>query len=832
MTNFQKSLNPKKEWICFYCIDFLDESKRTHRNKQEESLSFAKYTRAQIMIAKYWRRFVALKFYVRIYNLIVFLQVRFRVNQRKKSFHKQVQGKLRPFHLRISRCSYMNLDLSDRKTGKQRRDSLPATGNTNNSGTVTTSNEPHFVYVIATVLDFTKGQLNQTWRIVTDLVSVAPQSGHSRRRRHSAGGSSNSTDNINADNSNTDNTDPSNTDKSINESMKDPVPEPVSSQQPSPQPPRPKQYHYYNTHPQPKHLYFDCSLLLGGVSGYQIVVLSVYQRGSCSRDLLLGQTYVDLSQGMLWKRGGSFSRKLEAQDFAVKDQMGMDMKTECRAAPQGSIDFELSPVQGLCTACGTVLAPVAEDLIRIVSLQQRFPGFVLPKLAGGGLERRKYAVGMQGSGYGSTVSLHRRKSWVALADGRIYMYSHFGDSLKLRINVEFFSFYATIRDRAVVYILRSPDFPDLEFSTYNKEEELRWKCAFLSSFRSKIPISLSAHLAPDSPREGDAGTTNTGGSHRGYDFHTLIRDLALLEVSRYAGKESIMMLFYTPTAMVASSHTPTPTEGSSSALRTTSATDCATAGNSHHSSSSVPMLPPVKVFKEDDKKHTARASTAVGGAHGLPPVGLKPRISFLDNPHPLIPAKSSASIGSLASQSSSYWTDTEGSDTARTYASDLGHTGSAKLPAPPSTTPADTSHNTEGPLKNLFDEIDREIAHIQDVKNKYKKEYRDDRLHQQQQMQAIAAMRSGHHTHRRRQHRPRPSLTAHHMLSKHRSEGETDGAHAGLEGPPPSLQSIREAVSEAYAVEESTMSEQLNTVGAEFVARILTTMRQKKVTPT
>ena len=46
---------------------------------------------------------------------------------------------------------------------------------------------------------------------------------------------------------------------------------------------------------------------------------------------------------------------------------------------------------------------------------------------------------------------------------------------------------------------------------------------------------------------------------------------------------------------------------------------------------------------------------------------------------------------------------------------------------------------------------------------------------------------------------------------------------------PPTLQGIKEAVGEIYQVEEVMLNDTLNTVGANFVARILTSMRQKKM---
>jgi hypothetical protein len=826
MTEFHQRLNPKKEWICFYCIDYLDESKQTHKTKQENNLCLAKFTHSQIVVAKYWRRFSARKFYIQIYNLIVYLQVRFRVNRRKAAFHKQVQGKMRPFTLRIIRCSNLNLDLTNKKGLAARRKKESA--GTHAGGDAEHSSgaeepESNFIYVVATVLDLGKGHLSQTWRLSSELVPVRLVR---KRVSHADVGAS--------------------------------AVRPHADQAAHPghppghhPPPPPHLTPVHHVLQQPKHLHVDCSVLLGGVSGYQYVVLTVFQRGSCSRDLLLGQTYVDLSQGMLWKRGGSFSKPLEAQDFAVKDHLGMDTKSDCRPRPQGSIDFELLPVQGLCAGCGIVYAPCAEDLVRLVSLQPRFPGFTVPRPTGGTQDRRKLGAGLAGGalgvgGGGGGSSIHVKMGWVAIADGRIYLYGHFGDSLKVRINVEHFSFFATIRDRAVVYILRSPDFPDLEFRTSAKEEELRWKCAFLSTFRA-AQQSLP-HRSPPSGETGDGDNsthnTNSNGASRAlpqpqYDMRALVRDLALVEVSRYNGKEAVQLHFYSPGGVVvpqqqllgaSNRHHQQKAAGSgggSSKQRK---------GSAEAVSSAVPFLP----------QHDALLSVAgKGRAHPqhLPPLSA---------------LKGSVSTSSIASSSSSSLTavaDSSQQPVPGRHRSMQIAVTSASLAS------AAAAASSKGALRGLFAEIDSEIAQIEQAKSACKqafKEYRDDvqasLQPQQPQQQQGQAQRRGSmllppqlpHSHSQGPHRhaSQRSLhsTASRLLGLHRASSSLSHASADHEGSgtatgsstqrqgAPTLQGIREAVSDMCAAEEGVLNDKLNSVGAAFVAKVLTAIKQKQHT--
>lgn len=846
MREFHKNLVPTKEWICFYCVDYLDDSKSVHHMKQMESRNFAKHTRAQTIIAKYVRRFIAQSFFIKIYNLIVYIQVRFRVNKRKQAFHKQVQSKLRPYNIRIVKCSDLNLDAEKRVQGlRNRRGSLPAADSTSHQASSSSSEEAiDYVYVVVTVLDVTKGQLQQSWRVASELIPLDDAHFAAPGQHHKA--------------------------------------EVTPLGQP----------HFF-THrvahyqaPSHKHLHMDCNFLLGGVSGYNYVVLSLFQRGAFSRDVMLGQAYLDLSLNMTWKRGGVFVKNLEEQDFAVKDHMGMDLKTDHRSRPQGSIEFELSPVQGLCSGCGIVYAPCAEDLVRIVSLGNRFSGFTLPAPSTGAAERRKYTNGLSNPGYGAGSSaLHLKKSWIAIADGRIYMYSHFGDSLKLRINVEHFNFYATVRNKNVVYILRTPDYPDLEFYTINKEEELRWKCAFLSSFRYK-----------------HSGTMVVSGGET-YDMRGLIKDLSLLEVTRYGNKDSPVMHFYSSTASNAhASSKYSSSKVTAAAVAATSAVSGTAAAAAAGTIGKGPtaVLQPVKeveaavkkkvslseappsispslsvhtssAFNSPDAKSTEKKtltlpalsptptssaspgnnnaghilgspSAATAGATPAKNSGVAKMASIRESPVPAL--KSADSISSIASSHA-------GSEGGQNSSS-----SGASSPVPPNnprhrSTIATTTigrrksmlgnslaslslddSDVGGKKKNkaekgVFDEIDQEIANIQAVKAKYKKEAKE--YKEERRKRAVAEGSAHNHAHNSAHSNMYSTSSIGSNASSHGSSHGTSRDLAAVVTKAISLQSIKEAVSDIYEAEEGILNEKVNSVGARFVTNVLASLKQRKV---
>ena len=114
LKKFYKSSRFEKQWICFYCVDYLDDSRRTYDEDLKSCVNYELHKKCQIMVAKNFRRYIVRKWYLRIYLLIVRLQVMFHVRRRKKMFMATLQSKLRPMKLRLIRCT--NLVVSGRET--------------------------------------------------------------------------------------------------------------------------------------------------------------------------------------------------------------------------------------------------------------------------------------------------------------------------------------------------------------------------------------------------------------------------------------------------------------------------------------------------------------------------------------------------------------------------------------------------------------------------------------------------------------------------------------------------------------------------------------------
>jgi hypothetical protein len=533
--------------------------------------------------------------YVKIFNIIVFLQIKFRINKRKQEFHRQIQSKLRPYKIHVSKCSELSLESYFNKKGIEG---------------ASEDEENHLLYAVVTVVDASKGQVAQTWKLNSDPV-------------------------------------------------------PVDHQQ-------------YSQVTRPVDLDFD--VILAGVSGYQFIVLSLYLRSPCSRDLFLGQTHIDLSEKLLWKKGGSFLNDLGAQDFPVKDNLGVDIKTDIRHHPRGKIQFELIPVQGLSSCCGQLIAPSVDDLIRLISVLPKCHGFTVPKLTGNAMvsDRRKYAVTTGGSSSGGSGDLlHSRKTWISIVGGRLYMYTHFGDTYKLRLNLEHFTFLGGVRNKTVVYILRAPEFPDLEFYSNIKEDELRWKCAFLSSFRL---------------RQGHPGgmSVNAQGDLT-YDLKSLTRDLSLLEVSRFISLSPNQMAIH-------KFYSPAYPSGSSKHTKYMS--------NASSKNSTIPSLPALGCASSKLKKHDVTINSFLEEQSRNPVGNDEDYIVIAD--------------GKLKKQKDGVIATPKNKRHSQGGANAVASAARAEL----AMSVSHSDRNIE--RKNLFDEIDDVIANIGALRDQYKSEFKEE----------------------------------------------------------------------------------------------------------
>lgn len=76
-------------WICFYCIESLNDSKSLFENELKTAMNYKMMLKSQIIIAKYWRRMQNRKNYASIYKCILKLQVWFRLLRNKRQYKRR-----------------------------------------------------------------------------------------------------------------------------------------------------------------------------------------------------------------------------------------------------------------------------------------------------------------------------------------------------------------------------------------------------------------------------------------------------------------------------------------------------------------------------------------------------------------------------------------------------------------------------------------------------------------------------------------------------------------------------------------------------------------------
>lgn len=310
---------------------------------------------------------------------------------------------------------------------------------------------------------------------------------------------------------------------------------------------------------------FNHDITLAGVSGHQIIALTVLQKGQ-KRDFVLGQTSLQLSHHHLWKRGGSFKRNLEEAKHLLQDKNGLDLKHDYSTTPQGTISFKLSVFPGMQAECGHVHAPPLDDYIRALHKIPPSMAFFIQHHHGTGTAERRNSMssmsasfshasssqeGEEGEGaLGHAVPLtaaavkeaaeaaaaaimgnlpspaaaaevkmpilpkpadavdplqfSKKKLWVSLMKGAVHIYSHFGGPLSLVLNLIHFDYSIQYSSDGshMAFSLHRLGFPSFHFAPLDKADFVRWKCALICGLRYVI--------APVAPFDMDAFVQDVG----------------------------------------------------------------------------------------------------------------------------------------------------------------------------------------------------------------------------------------------------------------------------------------------------------------------------------
>ena len=413
-------------WICMYCIDSLDDSKRIFEKERENATSMKSMIKSQIVIAKYWRRMRCRRAYLIIYKVILKIQIWFRLKKRKSTFLLKKLEKLRVMKINIESAEEI----------------LICTGKSSSNSPMAIKSVPNSYYAIVAVVD-TLG--NQKWLEISSTVtfpSVSKLTCHSSISFHS------------------------------------------------------------------EHV-------LAGVSGSQLITVSVIQKGP-RRDFFLGQVCLDLHLDHLWKKGGHLKCELAHLEHSIKDKNGQDIKFDYSYPPQGTLKVHLTVFNGMKAECGSVVGVPLEDFIRSINKLPSSSAFLFHRKslssseksnhkassssssastasssfsgvasADEGPPKQEIKLPVQSSADASSIamSLSKKKLWIAILEGFLYIYSQYGGPLKLILNIAQFDYSMQPYHNGTLFSLMKFGYPTFHFQPVEKADFVRWKCALICGFR-------------------------------------------------------------------------------------------------------------------------------------------------------------------------------------------------------------------------------------------------------------------------------------------------------------------------------------------------------------
>ena len=406
-------------WICFHCIESIDDSKMMFEKKLKTAMSYKMMQKSQIIIAKYWRRMHDRSVYTYTYNLILKLQIWIRLLRNRRQYKRRRLEKRRIIKISISHVENLSM-FSNKASSTSSKVEKP------------TSNS---IYIIIAVVDQIRGQRAQTW---CDFTSTQPYTPHSKLNRN-----------------------------------------------PSAQ--------------------FNTQYLLPGVSASQIITLSVIQKGA-KRDYFLGQVCVNLEVDSLWMTGGTLEEELSQPQYMVKDKSGHDMKFSFSPSSQGHLKFHVHVLRSMTAECGSMVASHIEDLTRFLHklpatsaflhhnsvFTEKHPSKPAPVL-GSTISSSVAAVSptqdiklpllRAPDAAGLTHSAAKKKLWIAIVEGYLFIYQCYGGPFRLTLSISQFDYSIQPCHQGAVFSLHKFGYPSFHFQTLEKTDFFRWKCALICNIR-------------------------------------------------------------------------------------------------------------------------------------------------------------------------------------------------------------------------------------------------------------------------------------------------------------------------------------------------------------
>ena len=147
-----------KSWVCFYCIESLDNSKMIFDREQNTAKNYQIMVGAQIIIAKYWRRRMERRRYLNICKVVLKLQVWFRLRKKRRIYLQRKLEKLRVIKRTIEHAE--NVLVCTEKASSPKAERATAIS----------------YYVVIAVVDKTRGLCTQSWHDLSAITSFSANS--------------------------------------------------------------------------------------------------------------------------------------------------------------------------------------------------------------------------------------------------------------------------------------------------------------------------------------------------------------------------------------------------------------------------------------------------------------------------------------------------------------------------------------------------------------------------------------------------------------------------------------------------------------------------------
>jgi hypothetical protein len=317
--------DPKDKWKCHFCLDTIEYEKNYRKVVEAKKEEERKELLAQIVISKHWRGSIAQRLYRKIVRGVAKFQRLYFIYVRKRLFSVKKQQFFRPIKLIIH--SITDLYMTDRDPRRSRASfSNPQSSSNSNSPLPALKNlSPEQHHHQQPASRFLERDLP-----IYLLIHVMDLSSGTFVQAWR------------------------------NETSLKILPN------------------------NPNHLYseilFNEDFLLGGVTGFHHVVLTLFQKGHSGKELFIGQSFLELSTNMAWKRGGKHTLPLHDCSYVLRDNTGMEIKCDTRGyKPMGNIVIELSTAHGMNTWCGASHGSAPDEFIRALGKfpMESIPGYII-----------------------------------------------------------------------------------------------------------------------------------------------------------------------------------------------------------------------------------------------------------------------------------------------------------------------------------------------------------------------------------------------------------------------------------------------------------------------